>query len=112
LVSSPILGPRKNLCYYQTAAGLLTWGALSDERTGLSFTVAGGSRQRSLSSAGLMTIFYCLTLSDSRLPSPLNFRVRVKVTLRQAVYRQSVRLGIQPFEDHNRRIFPTEPLRL
>jgi hypothetical protein len=27
-------------------AGLLMWGALSDERTGLSFTIAAGPRQR------------------------------------------------------------------
>jgi hypothetical protein len=30
-----------------TAADLLMWGALSDERTGLSFTIAVVSRQRS-----------------------------------------------------------------
>jgi hypothetical protein len=29
--------------------GLVFWGALSDERTGLSFVYAAGSRQRSLS---------------------------------------------------------------
>jgi hypothetical protein len=28
-----------------TVAGLLMWGALSDERTGLSFTIAAGPRQ-------------------------------------------------------------------
>jgi hypothetical protein len=33
--------------YCQTAAGLLMWGALSDERTGLSFTTVAGLRQRS-----------------------------------------------------------------
>jgi hypothetical protein len=33
--------------YCQTVAGLLMWGALSDERTGLSFTIAAGPRQRS-----------------------------------------------------------------
>jgi hypothetical protein len=33
----------------QTVAGLLMWGALSDERTGLSFTIVVGSRQRSRS---------------------------------------------------------------
>jgi hypothetical protein len=31
----------------QAVAGLLMWGALSDERTGLSFTTAPGRRQRS-----------------------------------------------------------------
>jgi hypothetical protein len=33
--------------YCQTFAGLLMWGALSDERTGVSFTIAPGPRQRS-----------------------------------------------------------------
>jgi hypothetical protein len=33
----------------QAVAGLLMWGALSDERTGLPFTIAAGPRQRSQS---------------------------------------------------------------
>jgi hypothetical protein len=44
---APIWGLRPDLCYCQTVAGLLIWGALSDERTGLSFTIAAGRRQRS-----------------------------------------------------------------
>jgi hypothetical protein len=32
--------------YCQTVAGLLMWRALSDERTGLSFTIDSGPRQR------------------------------------------------------------------
>jgi hypothetical protein len=36
---------RSLLC--QTVVGLLMWGALSVERTGLSFTIAPGPRQRS-----------------------------------------------------------------
>jgi hypothetical protein len=47
LVSSPHLGPKKNCYYCQTFTGLLMWGGLSDERTGLSFTVAAGPRQSS-----------------------------------------------------------------
>jgi hypothetical protein len=31
----------------KTVAGFLMWGALSDERTSLSFTIASGPRQRS-----------------------------------------------------------------
>jgi hypothetical protein len=31
----------------KTVAGLLIWGALSDERSSLSFTLAAGPRQRS-----------------------------------------------------------------
>jgi hypothetical protein len=42
-----IWGLRPDLYYCQTVAGLLMLGALSDERTGLPFTVAAGPRQRS-----------------------------------------------------------------
>jgi hypothetical protein len=34
---APIWGLRQDLYYCQTVAGLLMWGALSDERAGLSF---------------------------------------------------------------------------
>jgi hypothetical protein len=50
--------------YDQTFAGLLMWGALSDERTGVWFTTAG-PRQRLFSGpsrVGLVAIFYCLRL--------------------------------------------------
>jgi hypothetical protein len=41
-----ICGLRQNFHYCQTFEGLLMWGAFSDERTGLSFTIAAGPRQR------------------------------------------------------------------
>jgi hypothetical protein len=44
---APIWGLRPDIYYCPTVAGLLIWGALSDERTGLSFTIATGLRQRS-----------------------------------------------------------------
>jgi hypothetical protein len=44
---APIWGLGPDLYCCQTVAGLLMWGALSDERTGLSFTIAAGPRQRS-----------------------------------------------------------------
>jgi hypothetical protein len=44
---APIWGLRPDLVYCLTVAGLLSWGALSDERTGLSFAIATGPRQRS-----------------------------------------------------------------
>jgi hypothetical protein len=47
LCQAPIWGPRPDFYYCQTVAGLLMWGVLSDERTGLSFTVAAVPRQRS-----------------------------------------------------------------
>jgi hypothetical protein len=47
LNNAPTWGLRQDLYYCQTVAGLLMWGALCDERTGLSFTIAAGPRQRS-----------------------------------------------------------------
>jgi hypothetical protein len=44
---APFWGLRPDLYYCLTVAGLLIWGALSDESTGLSFTIAAGPRQRS-----------------------------------------------------------------
>jgi hypothetical protein len=41
------------------------------------------------------------------------YNFKVKVTLRLAAYRQSVRLGVEPLETHDQRLilFPIEPLR-
>jgi hypothetical protein len=44
---APIWGLRPDLYYCLTITGLLMWGALSDERTSLSFTIPAGPRQRS-----------------------------------------------------------------
>jgi hypothetical protein len=44
-----IWGLRPDFYYCQTVAALLMWGAYSDERTGLSFTIAAGPYQRSYS---------------------------------------------------------------
>jgi hypothetical protein len=67
----------------QTVAGLLTWGALSDERTELSFTIALGPRQRSLFRVRLpWDSWQYFTVSDSRLPfssPPTTRRVMVEV---------------------------------
>jgi hypothetical protein len=46
-VSSPHLGVKVRFFYCQAVAGLLLWGTFSDERAGLSFTIAVGPRQRS-----------------------------------------------------------------
>jgi hypothetical protein len=43
---APIWGLRPEFYYCQTVADLWMWGALSDERTGLQFTIAVGPRQR------------------------------------------------------------------
>jgi hypothetical protein len=53
----------------QTFAGLLKWGALSDERTGLPFTTAAGPRQRSNSRVRVpRDSRQYITASDSILP--------------------------------------------
>jgi hypothetical protein len=44
---APIWGLRPDFHYCQTVAGLLMWGAVSDERTDLSFTIDAWLRQRS-----------------------------------------------------------------
>jgi hypothetical protein len=43
-----IWGLRPDLCYCGTVAGFLMWGALSDERTGLSFAIVTVSSNRSV----------------------------------------------------------------
>jgi hypothetical protein len=66
-----------------TVAGLLIWGALSDERTGLSFTNAPGRRQRSHSRVRVpWDSRPYFTVSDSRLPfssPPTTRRVTMEV---------------------------------
>jgi hypothetical protein len=66
---APIWGLWPDCYYCQTVAGLLMWVAFSDERTGLSFTIAAGPRQFSHSRVRvpwyLRTYF---TISDMRLP--------------------------------------------
>jgi hypothetical protein len=67
----------------QTFAGLLLWGALSDERTGLSFTIAAGPHQRSRSRFRVPSDSRpSFTVTDSRLPfssPPTTRRVTVQV---------------------------------
>jgi hypothetical protein len=65
---APIWGLRPDFYFCQTIAGLLIWGALSDEMTVLSFTIASGPRQRSHSRVRVP--WYSrpyFTVSDSRL---------------------------------------------
>jgi hypothetical protein len=80
---APIFGLRPNLYYCQTVVGLLMWGALSDERTGLSFVYAAGPRQRILSRVRVPWISQpYFTLSVLRLPfssPPTTRRVTVEV---------------------------------
>jgi hypothetical protein len=80
---APIWGLRPDFYYCQTVAGLLIWGVLSDEWTGLSFTIATGPRQRSHSRVLVPWDFWShFTVSDSRLPfssPPTTLRDTVEV---------------------------------
>jgi hypothetical protein len=66
---APILGLRLNFYYCQTFAGLLMWGALSDERKGsVIYNCCWPSPAQSFSGpspVGLVIIFYCLRLETS-----------------------------------------------
>jgi hypothetical protein len=60
---APIWGLRSDFYYCQAVTGLLMWGSFSDERTGLTLTIAAGYRPQSFSGPSpgvLVTIFYCL----------------------------------------------------
>jgi hypothetical protein len=105
---------RPDFCYCQTVAGLLMWGALCDERAGLSFCCCPSPAQSfsGPSPVGLTTIFYCLRFETflfvasydsqgygegirSGLHTEYMNQVQVQVTLRLTVS-QSVCLGVEP----------------
>jgi hypothetical protein len=80
---APIWGKWPDFYYRRTVVGLLMWGALSDERTDLSFTIAAGPCQcsHSLVWASLDSQL-CFTVSNLRLPissPPTTRRVTVEV---------------------------------
>jgi hypothetical protein len=101
--TAPVWGLRPHFYYCQTVAGLLMWGAHSDERTGLLFTIAAGPHQRSHFWVRVpWDSWPYFTVSDSRLPSssppttrratvevfePAFTKVKVKIMLRPTVSR-------------------------
>jgi hypothetical protein len=131
---TPIWGLRSDLYYCQTVASLLMRGALSDERTGLSLTIAAGARQAQLfsgpSPVGLATIFYCLRFEISLFvvsynsqghgggirpastrESQLNSRLVLLVTRGKHCFQQFncyvIQLSHGPRREH---LFPVSPL--
>jgi hypothetical protein len=71
LVWSTIWDLQPEFYYCQTLGGLLMWGAFSDERTGLSYTIAAGPRQRSHSWIWIpLDSWPCLIVSDLKLRQP------------------------------------------
>jgi hypothetical protein len=78
-----IWGLRPDFYYRQTIAGLLMWGAFSDERTSLPFTIAAGPRQHSHSRVRVpWDSRPYFTVPDSRIPfssPPTTRRATVEV---------------------------------
>jgi hypothetical protein len=78
-----IWGLRPDFYYCQTVAVLLMWGALSEERTGLSFTVPAFPHQRSHSRVRVpWDSRPYFTVSNSRLPfssPPTTLRATVEI---------------------------------
>jgi hypothetical protein len=65
---APIWGLRPDFYYRQRVAGFLMWGTLSNERTGLSFTIAAAPRQRSHFRIRVpLDSWPCFAVSDSRI---------------------------------------------
>jgi hypothetical protein len=65
------LRPKSDFCYRQTVAGLLMWGALSDKRTGLLFTITAGPCQHShFRVQAPWDSWSYFTVSDLRLSQP------------------------------------------
>jgi hypothetical protein len=79
----PHLGSLPDIYYSLTVTVLFWWGALSDERTGLSFEYAAGPRQHSHSRVRVpWESWPYFTVSDLRLPfssPPTTRRVTVEV---------------------------------
>jgi hypothetical protein len=75
LEQSTHLGLRPDLDYCLTVAGLLIWGALSNERTGLSFAIATGPRQRShfWVNSHSSTLLYPLGTDHAQKTQPLYY---------------------------------------
>jgi hypothetical protein len=90
----PIWGIRPDFYYRQMVAGLLMWGALSDERTGLSFTIAAGARQHSHSRVRVpWDSRPYFTVSNSKLPfssPPTARRATVEVFDPASTRKQSI----------------------
>jgi hypothetical protein len=78
-----VWGLRPGFCYYQTVAVLLMWSALSDERTGLSFTISPGPRHHSHFRVRVPRDSWpYFTVWDSRLPFSLKLNYTDLISFR------------------------------
>jgi hypothetical protein len=97
LASGPV-GTHNHIFVLSRLLRVLKWGLLFDERRDM--TTTGHSP-----STGEWLFWLSLSLTRNSVQS------RVRVTLRLAVYRQSVRLGAKSLEAHEQSFFFIEPLR-
>jgi hypothetical protein len=83
---APISSWRPDCCYCQTVAGLLMWGALSDERKGLSFTIAAGPAIAVIPGADSYGIHDHILLSQIRDSPNLEGQVSVFISPSNRVF--------------------------
>jgi hypothetical protein len=62
-----------------------------------------------LSAASAISFSLLISATFNRLNQQPKAKVKVKVTLRLALYRQSLRLGAKPLETHDQRFFQLNP---
>jgi hypothetical protein len=85
---APIWGLRPDFYYCQRVSNLLMWGALSDERAGLSFTNAAGRRQLTHSRVRVpWDSRPYFTVSDSRFPFSSSPTTRRATGIRSRLHR-------------------------
>jgi hypothetical protein len=84
LAINPIWCPWPDFSYCQTVAGFM-WGFLSEQRTGLSFTISPGPRQRSHSRVRVPRDTYHILLSQIRDSLNLESQVPLFISHRNRV---------------------------
>jgi hypothetical protein len=114
----PHLGTKTRVLLLSDSCGFMMWGILSDERAGLSFIIAAGSRQRSNSQVRIPRDSWPnFTVADSRLRQPWEPGHRIYIPQEQGVpvippgtgfhFRRLLRLaGLRSLSSYRRRLSP------
>jgi hypothetical protein len=96
---APICGIWQDFYYCQTVAGLLMWCALSEERTGLYFTISAGYRERSHSRSRVpWGSWSYISVSDSRLSKPGGVGPRIFLSHRSSLAQILVSLFVASYD--------------
>jgi hypothetical protein len=108
LVSSPHQGPKTRFLLLSDSCGFVdVRRPLWREDASVVYNCCWSSPAQSFlgpSSAGLITTFSCHRIDTPNLEGEVP-RKRIRITLRLAIYRQSVRLGVKPLRPTTRDFF-------